>query len=77
MSNGPFGECHDLVDPKSYHEACVYDLCATLPDDDVLCGSLAEYAQACRVLRDSPVDWRAETPQCCKYSISYPEAWSR
>ena len=77
MSNGPFEECYDLVDPKSYHEACVYDLCATLPDDDVLCGSLAEYAQACRELEGSPGDWRAETPQCRKYCISYIEACSR
>ena len=69
VERGPLAECHDLVDPSPYHEACVFDLCATLPDDDVLCDSLAEYAQACREAGGSPGDWRAETPQCGKYSI--------
>ena len=55
----------------SYYQACVYDLCATLPDDGVLCDSLTEYAQACREAGGSPGDWRAETPQCGKYPISY------
>ena len=64
VANGPFKECYDLVDPTPYHEACVYDLCATLPEDDVLCDSLAEYAQACRNADGSPGDWRAETSQC-------------
>ncbi len=67
---GPFRNCFDLVNPEPYHYACVYDLCATLPDDDVLCDSLAEYAQACREAGGSPEDWRAETPQCGKYQTS-------
>ncbi len=69
VETGPFAECHDLLDPTPYHEGCVYDLCATLPDDDVLCDSLAEYAQACREVGGSPGDWRSGTPQCGKYSI--------
>ena len=52
----------------------MYDLCATLPDDDVLCDSLAEYAQACREAGGSPGDWRAETTQCGEYLISYYES---
>ncbi len=64
--NGPFRDCLDLVDPTPYHEACVYDLCATLPDDDVLCNSLAEYAQACREAGGSPGDWRSDT-KCGKF----------
>ena len=71
VETGPFAECHSYVDPTPYHEACVYDLCAMLPDDDVLCDSLAGYAQTCREAGGSPGDWRAETPQCGKYSISY------
>ena len=69
--NGPFRDCHDLVDPDPYHDGCVYDLCATLPDDDRLCDSLAEYAQACREAGGSPGDWRAETPQCGELIRSY------
>ena len=64
--NGPFDVCQELIDPTPFYEACIYDLCATLPDDDVLCDSLAEYAQACREAKGSPRDWRADTPSCCK-----------
>ena len=48
----------------------MYDLCGILPDDDVLCDSLAEYAQACREVGGSPGDWRAENAQCGRYHIS-------
>ena len=64
---GPFTECHEVVDPTPYYEACIYDLCATLPDDDLVCDSLAEYAQACREGGGMPDDWRAVTPQCREY----------
>ena len=47
----------------------MYDLCATLPDDDVLCDSLSEYAQACREAGGSTEDWRADAPQCRKCHI--------
>ena len=71
--NGPFISCFELVDPAPYHFSCVYDLCATLPDDDVLCDSLAVYAQACRDAGGSPGDWRDETPQCGKYQNEFTE----
>ena len=67
VGTGPFTQCFEFVDPTPYHEACVYDLCATLPDDDLLCDSLAEYAQACRDAGASPGDWRSETSQCGKH----------
>ena len=65
--NGPFRLCHDIVDPAHYHDACVYDLCATLPDDGLLlCDNLAQYAQACRDAGGSPENWRPEYPKCGK-----------
>ncbi len=42
----------------------MYDLCATLPDDSILCDSLEEYVLACI---DSGVwlgSWRSEVAQC-------------
>ena len=63
---GPFAQCHLLVDPQPYYEGCVYDLCATLPDDDLVCDSFAVYAQACRDAGGSPEDWRVDLPQCGK-----------
>ncbi|XP_071944956.1 zonadhesin-like [Antedon mediterranea] len=61
---GALVSCHEIVDPDNYYEACLYDLCATLPDDNILCGHLQEYAQACRERGGSPGNWREETPQC-------------
>ena len=66
MEVGPFASCHVLVDPVPYYEACVYDLCATLPDDDLVCDSFSEYAQACRDAGGQPEEWRPDVPQCCK-----------
>ncbi|PIK34073.1 putative zonadhesin, partial [Apostichopus japonicus] len=61
---GPFGSCNDLVDPNPYYESCTYDLCATLPDEDLLCDSLSVYAAACRSAGSPPANWRLDVPQC-------------
>jgi hypothetical protein len=61
---GPFAPCHDYVDPGPYHEACVYDLCETLPDDDLLCDSAESYAAACRSAGRALVDWKREADMC-------------
>ena len=63
---GSFYYCHEVVDPRPFHEACIYDLCATLPDDDLVCDSFEEYAHACRKAGGHPEDWRSVTPQCRK-----------
>ena len=63
---GPFAPCHDYVDPGPYHEACVYDLCETLPDDDLLCDSAESYAAACRSAGRALVDWKREAEMCRK-----------
>ena len=64
--SGPFSKCHDIVDPRPFYDACVYDLCATLPDDDLVCDSMEEYATRCRNAGGIPGDWRSVTPQCRK-----------
>ncbi|XP_033125127.1 alpha-tectorin-like, partial [Anneissia japonica] len=61
---GALASCHEILDPSNYYDACVYDLCATLPNEDLYCDHLQEYAQACRERGGSPGHWRTETPQC-------------
>ena len=61
---GPFSSCFDYVDPSPFYDSCLYDLCFTLPDDDLLCDSLANYADACRSAGGIPGDWRADRAQC-------------
>ena len=66
LSNpGPFSQCHNVVDPIPYYEACVFDICATALNDSV-CGSFEVYAQTCRSAGENPDDWRSITPQCRK-----------
>ena len=62
--SGPFAPCHDYVDPEPHYSSCVYDVCET--DDDGLCDSLKQYAEACKAEGGRPDDWRAEVPQCRK-----------
>ena len=62
---GPFSQCHDVVDPTHYYEACIYDICATARDD-LVCGSFEVYAQTCRNAGENPENWRSITPQCRK-----------
>ncbi|KAJ8038778.1 IgGFc-binding protein [Holothuria leucospilota] len=63
-ANGPFAECNRMMDPNPYFESCVYDLCATLPDEDLLCDSLAAYAASCRSAGSTPENWRETATQC-------------
>ncbi|XP_041453704.1 zonadhesin-like [Lytechinus variegatus] len=61
---GVLGECFGVVDPAMYYDACVYDLCFTLPEDDLLCADVDSYASACREAGGVPGNWRAELTQC-------------
>ena len=61
--------CDSFVDPQPFYDACVYDLCASLPDEDYLCDSVAEYAQACRSAGGPVIEWRSHVPQCGKKNI--------
>ena len=52
-----------------YYDACVYDLCVTLPDDDLVCADIDAYASACRQAGGVPGNWRAELTQCGMLTI--------
>ncbi|XP_071498835.1 zonadhesin-like [Diadema antillarum] len=64
--DGPLGGCADFVDVSDYYDACVFDLCFTDPDNDVICGALQEYVQKCRGETNGILvgDWRASVFQC-------------
>lgn len=67
VTTGPFSGCHNSADPGPFYTACIYDLCANLPDDSNLCNSLEEYASLCRSRGGEPDNWRDLTSQCRKY----------
>ncbi|XP_077996404.1 alpha-tectorin-like [Glandiceps talaboti] len=62
---GPFLTCHSFVDPEEYYYTCVYDLCASLPEDDTnACDSIELYAQTCTDRGGTHLQWR--TPDFCR-----------
>ncbi|XP_077146435.1 IgGFc-binding protein-like isoform X6 [Ranitomeya variabilis] len=65
--NGPFKDCHDVVNPLVYFDNCVYDLCETNMDGEVLCDSLQAYAESCQSQNVTIGQWRNDTfcqPNC-------------
>ncbi|KAF7242410.1 IgGFc-binding protein [Varanus komodoensis] len=67
--NGPFSQCHPLVDPKIFLENCAYDLYIYKGHQEVLCQALKSYADACQSEGATLSDWRRLTG--C--SLSCPE----
>ncbi|KAM5132323.1 IgGFc-binding protein-like [Mantella aurantiaca] len=66
--SGPFAKCHSLVDPASYVEQCISDLCQTNGEDsNVLCDSVYVYADACRYAGVKDIMWRTDAfcPMSC------------
>eukprot|EP00057_Strongylocentrotus_purpuratus_P030111 XP_780739.3 PREDICTED: zonadhesin-like [Strongylocentrotus purpuratus] len=61
---GPFASCHSYVDPDDHYDSCLYDVCEM--DDDALCASLEQYAQACKSKGGNPGTWRVHVPECRK-----------
>ncbi|XP_050525527.1 hemocytin [Daktulosphaira vitifoliae] len=60
-----FSECHILVDPSSYYEDCLYDMCSCHPGkfSRCYCQILATYAMECNH-QGLNIDWRYEARQC-------------
>uniref|UniRef100_A0A3Q3B389 VWFD domain-containing protein n=1 Tax=Kryptolebias marmoratus TaxID=37003 RepID=A0A3Q3B389_KRYMA len=60
---GPFAGCHSKLSPQPYFDDCVFDLCASNGDGDVLCDSVAAYAFNCHMAGVDVNSWR--TPSFC------------
>ncbi|XP_039197436.1 IgGFc-binding protein-like isoform X7 [Crotalus tigris] len=71
--NGPFRQCHSILDPTGYFESCLYDQCALHLDPGSLCRSLQSYADACQSLGVAIDPWRNTTfcPIHCKPNSHY------
>uniref|UniRef100_A0A3B3XU29 VWFD domain-containing protein n=1 Tax=Poecilia mexicana TaxID=48701 RepID=A0A3B3XU29_9TELE len=62
-ANGPFVACHSKIDPQLYFDDCVFDLCASNGEGNVLCDSVAAYAYNCHLAGVDVKNWR--TPSFC------------
>uniref|UniRef100_F7E5S9 VWFD domain-containing protein n=1 Tax=Ornithorhynchus anatinus TaxID=9258 RepID=F7E5S9_ORNAN len=73
---GPFGPCRSAVDPGSFLESCVFDLCALEGSRSVLCNALEVYADACQRAGVAVLGWRNATS--CRESpllLGVPPGW--
>ncbi|XP_069057214.1 IgGFc-binding protein-like [Pleurodeles waltl] len=62
-TEGPFQNCHTLVDPSNYFNYCLYDMCVLSNDQQALCSSLQAYTAACQDAGAEVHAWR-ETASC-------------
>ncbi|EHB08724.1 Mucin-19, partial [Heterocephalus glaber] len=58
-SSGPFASCHQIVNPKFYHEECKKYTCSCENSQDCLCTILGNYVKACAEKETYLVGWRA------------------
>uniref|UniRef100_A0A9L0SJ76 Mucin 2, oligomeric mucus/gel-forming n=1 Tax=Equus caballus TaxID=9796 RepID=A0A9L0SJ76_HORSE len=58
-----FTECHALVPPQQYYDACVFDSCF-VPNSGLECASLQTYAALC-AHEGVCIDWRNHTQGAC------------
>ncbi|XP_039181480.1 IgGFc-binding protein-like [Crotalus tigris] len=63
VSNGPFQDCHAVLDPNIILDNCGLDVCMNGGDHDILCQAVSSYAQACHQKGRRVGDWR--TPINC------------
>ncbi|XP_076821544.1 uncharacterized protein LOC143468302 [Clavelina lepadiformis] len=59
--SGLFAQCHHLVDPNSYFQTCLTDLCATDGDQDIFTQALESYVAACHDNGLDLCDWRLKS----------------
>ncbi|XP_043926711.1 IgGFc-binding protein-like [Protopterus annectens] len=77
-TNGPFKQCHSVIDPKDYFDDCAYDLCELNMDSGALCSNLQAYADACQSKGVTIETWRNQTfcPLPCKPNSHYEQCGS-
>ncbi|KAM3921837.1 IgGFc-binding protein-like [Leptodactylus fuscus] len=72
-ANGPFSECHAIVDPKMFHENCVFDVCVNGGYKKISCDAVQSYAETCQRAGAPIKDWRNASgcPMQCRKDSSY------
>ncbi|KAF5909185.1 IgGFc-binding protein, partial [Clarias magur] len=59
--NGPFAACHHVINPQSYFQDCVYDVCTSDGDAHMLCHSVTAYMIDCQDFKVPVKPWRSPT----------------
>ncbi|XP_068098403.1 IgGFc-binding protein-like [Hyperolius riggenbachi] len=56
--DGPFSQCLESIDSKIFADNCVYDACLNGGSKQILCNSLATYADICQKRNITIREWR-------------------
>uniref|UniRef100_A0A8V1A3Y0 VWFD domain-containing protein n=1 Tax=Gallus gallus TaxID=9031 RepID=A0A8V1A3Y0_CHICK len=73
-SEGPFADCHYLLNPSTYYTNCMFDTCNCQNSEGCLCAALSSYVRACAARGIQINGWR--TNVCSKYTTSCPKSLS-
>eukprot|EP00063_Salmo_salar_P022787 XP_013997622.1 PREDICTED: IgGFc-binding protein-like [Salmo salar] len=72
IMNGPFRNCHAVIDYKIFHENCMYDLCRGEIMKTYMCDTLQVYTDACQRAGIRVYNWRGiahcPKPECPEHS---------
>ncbi|KAM9114696.1 IgGFc-binding protein [Pangshura tecta] len=69
--DGPFRECHEVIDPASFFDDCVFDACQYKGHRDALCSAISAYVTACQASGIQIGQWRSASfcnPTCPRNS---------
>lgn len=65
IMDGPLQDCNAVIDPKAFHDMCLYDVCMGEGMINFLCDTLQVYADACQRAGIKIHDWR-RLAHCCE-----------
>uniref|UniRef100_A0A670JHY8 Fc fragment of IgG binding protein n=1 Tax=Podarcis muralis TaxID=64176 RepID=A0A670JHY8_PODMU len=57
--DGPFRQCHQLIDPTPYFTDCIFDVCQYRGRHSILCDAIGVYVAACQDLGAVIEPWRS------------------
>ena len=68
LKSYPFTQCHQVVLPDPYVQACKYDVCGSSDGRNCLCNAIAAYTKECSE-HGVVIDWRTENifPECSEW----------
>uniref|UniRef100_A0A8C5F079 VWFD domain-containing protein n=1 Tax=Gopherus evgoodei TaxID=1825980 RepID=A0A8C5F079_9SAUR len=68
--DGPFRECHEIINPASFFDDCVFDACQYKGHRDALCSAISAYVTACQARGIQIGQWRSALfcPTCPRNS---------
>ncbi|KAM4703004.1 IgGFc-binding protein [Rhinophrynus dorsalis] len=71
--DGPLSACYATINPDTYYNNCMFDLCTGNGDGDILCQSIQSYVAACQAAGITIQPWRtaAFCPLTCPANSKY------